>query len=225
METQTTTELSPVHGHKRHAEDNLDSEQRLAKRFNLLNLGIVPICNSHVAALIPMLENIGKLYIPVEHQLTPPRRSRSNAFSDSMNLDETRDRIYIHNLDDELSDAESEGEKLVFLPEIEQRLTKIPKSVLMGQVQPNTSNEVVLYSVPESISIPREQDNVRKAIIESRERVRQQIQLADMNTTADTQTPGLTVPQITGEKPHIPGSTFLGEPTIDIYDEDAMDIG
>ena len=225
METQTSTELSPAHGHKRPAEDNLDSEQRLTKRFNLLNLGIVLSCTTHVAALIPMLENIGKLYIPVEHHPTPPRRSRSNAFSDSMNLDETRDRIYIHNLDDELSDAESEGEKLVFLPDIEQRLTNIPKSVLMGQAQPHTSNEVVLYSVPESISIPREQDNVRKAIIESRERVRQQIQLAEKNTTVNTQTPRLLVPHITREKPRIAGSTFLGEPTIDIYDEDAMDIG
>ena len=225
METQMSTELSPAHGHKRHAEDNLDSEQRLTKRFNLLNLGIVIICTTYVAALILMLENIGKLYIPVEHQPTPPRRSRSNAFSDSMSLDETRDRVYIHNLDDELSDAESDGEKLVFLPDIEQRLTKIPKSVLLGQAQPHTSNEVVLYSVPESISVPREQDNVRKAIIESRERVRQQIQLAETHTVDTTQTPALLVPQITAEKPYIADSTFLGEPAINIYDEDVMDIG
>ena len=27
------------HGQKRHADDNLESEQRLSKRFNLLNLG------------------------------------------------------------------------------------------------------------------------------------------------------------------------------------------
>ena len=32
---------SPPHGQKREAEDDLGSEQRLAKRFNLLNLGIV----------------------------------------------------------------------------------------------------------------------------------------------------------------------------------------
>ena len=90
-----------------------------------------------------------------------------------MHLDDSRDRIYIHNLDDEISDVESEEEKLVFLPDIEKRLTKIPKSVLTSQSQPHTSNEVVLYSVPESLSIPREQDNVRKAIIEARERVRE----------------------------------------------------
>ncbi len=30
---------SAQHGQKRHAEDNLENEQRLAKRFNALNLG------------------------------------------------------------------------------------------------------------------------------------------------------------------------------------------
>jgi len=33
-------QLAPIqHGHKRHAEDNLENEQRLAKRFNSLKLG------------------------------------------------------------------------------------------------------------------------------------------------------------------------------------------
>jgi hypothetical protein len=39
MDTRAMTEIPPTHGHKRRAEDNLDSEQRLAKRFDLLNLG------------------------------------------------------------------------------------------------------------------------------------------------------------------------------------------
>jgi hypothetical protein len=41
MDTQTLTELSPPqpHGIKRHADDELDNDQRLTKRFNLLNLG------------------------------------------------------------------------------------------------------------------------------------------------------------------------------------------
>jgi hypothetical protein len=168
-------------------------------------------------------ENIGKLYIPAQKPPAPLRRSRSNAFSDSMNLDDTRDRVYIHNLDDEISDAESEGEKLVFLPDIEQRLTKLPKSVLTGQSQPITSNEVVLYAVPESISIPREKDNVRKAIIESRERARQkQSQVEERYGSQDTD---LRVSAMTTEKPFVLSGGILNEPVIDIYDEDAMDIG
>ena len=90
-----------------------------------------------------------------------------------MHLDDSRDRVYIHNLDDELSDIESEEEKLLFLPDIEKRLAKIPKSVLMGRSPSHVGNEVILYSVPESLSVPPEQDNVRKAIIETRARARE----------------------------------------------------
>ena len=135
-----------------------------------------------------------------------------------MNLDDTRDRIYIHNLDDEISDVESEEEKLVFLPDIEKRLTKIPKSILYGQSQPHTSNEVILYSVPESLSIPPEQDNVRKAIIESRERARQkQLESATRNLNQN-------VLDSQGEHYAAPFG-ISDEPREDTIDEDEMDIG
>lgn len=93
-----------------------------------------------------------------------------------MQLDDTKDRVYIHNLDEEVADIESEEEKLVFLPDIEKKLGmvgKIPKSVLLGEGHPSTGNEMVLYSVPSSLSVPEEQDKVRKAIIESRARARE----------------------------------------------------
>lgn len=137
-----------------------------------------------------------------------------------MSLDETRDRIYIHNLDEEISDAESDGEKMVFLPDIEKRLTKIPESVLTGQSQPLTSNEVILYGVPESISIPREKDNVRKAIIESRERARQKQSLRE--EASRLQHAGLRAPAMITEKP---SGGMLNEPVFGVCDEDAMDIG
>ena len=107
---------------------------------------------------------------------TPERRKRSNAFSDSMNLDDFRDRIYVHDLDQEIEDIESEDEKLIFLPDIEKHLTKIPASVLVGQNPPPSSNEVVLYGVPESLSVSPEQDLVRKAIAETRARAREKLQ-------------------------------------------------
>lgn len=165
---------------------------------------------------------MGKLYTPVKQAPSTPRRSRSNAFSDSMNLDDTRDRIYIHNLDDEISDADSEAEKLVFLPDIDKRLTKIPKSILLGQSQPHTRNEVVLYSVPESISIPPEQDVVRKAIIEARERARQK-----QNQTQETGIADLSEHPM-GVSIHgiaVQNDTGLAQPDIKMYDEDEMDIG
>ena len=141
-----------------------------------------------------------------------------------MQLDESRDRIYINNLDDELSDSESEDGKLVFLPDIEKRLTKIPRSVLTSQKPAHQSNEVVLYSVPESLSIPREQDNVRKAIIEVRERAREK-QAQDSNVLDDAEVIAIDTD---GGEHHIPveqGESEFVDEAIYEDDEDAMDIG
>lgn len=90
-----------------------------------------------------------------------------------MQLDDTRDKVYIHNLDDELKGIDEDDEKLIFLPDIERKLTEIPKSVLTSTSQPLINQEMVLYSVPSSLTVPQERDNVRKAIIETRERARQ----------------------------------------------------
>ena len=90
-----------------------------------------------------------------------------------MQLDDTRDKVYIYNLDDELRGIEEEEEKLLFLPDIERKFTKIPKAVLTSTSPPLANQEMVLYRVPSSLTVPEEQDNVRKAIIETRERARQ----------------------------------------------------
>ena len=135
-----------------------------------------------------------------------------------MHLDDSKDKVYIHNLDDEVSDIEAEEEKLVFLPDIEKRLAKIPKSVLMGRSQPHTSNEVILYSVPESLSVPPEQDNVRKAIIETRARVREK-----QTREAMAPRPACKMSSHTSERiiqPSHPQSI----PMLDMDIEDAMDI-
>ena len=93
-----------------------------------------------------------------------------------MPIDDTPHRVYIHDLDAELanvSDAETNEERIVFLPDIERRLAKLPKHLLSQEKgkkdgEEAKSQEMVLYSVPRSISIPEEEDSVRKAILESR---------------------------------------------------------
>ena len=129
-----------------------------------------------------------------------------------MQVDETKDRVYIHNLDDELSDLESEEEKLVFLPDIEKKLAKIPKSVLLGERHPSAGSEMVLYSVPTSLSVPQEYDNVRKAIIESRARAREK-QLSNAGHASNS--------EISGS----PSALDSGQSVATNEDEDAMDIG
>ena len=144
-----------------------------------------------------------------------------------MNLDDTKDKVYIHNLDDELADIESEEEKLVFLPDIEKKLGKIPTSVLLGEGYPCASNEVVLYSVPSSLSVPKEQDKVRKAIIESRARAREK-QLHGAEAEAEAASGS----HIDGDRSNTKPDEVIsmGSPAADQVmrtgeDEDAMDLG
>ncbi|KAI4141886.1 MAG: hypothetical protein L6R39_005147 [Caloplaca ligustica] len=97
----------------------------------------------------------------------------TKAQCDSMQLDDTKDKVYIHDLAAEIADLESDEETPLFLPDVEKKLSKIPLSVLTGKSPPVTSNQLVLYNVPSSISVPEEQDGVRRAIIESRARARE----------------------------------------------------
>jgi len=136
-----------------------------------------------------------KLYIPVESQ-QPQLSTRSSSLPASnlsghcpngsvsatttgddsmMQVDDSKYKVYIRNLDDELSsDSEAEDGNLIFLPDIEKHLrnNRIPTAVLARPDPDYLSKQLVLYSVPSSITVPEEQDSVRKAIIDARERVR-----------------------------------------------------
>jgi hypothetical protein len=93
-----------------------------------------------------------------------------------MQLDDSKHKVYIYDLDAELSDSgESDDGKLIFLPDIEKHLreSRIPPSLLANSARELASNQqMVLYSVPSSLTVPEEQDSVRKAIIETRARSR-----------------------------------------------------
>lgn len=114
-----------------------------------------------------------------------------------MQLDNTKHKVYIYNLDDELSSSENESDaddagRLVFLPDIEKHLRAnrypplqnpipIPKPILPNKDGELAGMQLVLYSDgPSSISVPQEQDSVRKAIIEARARLREK-QSAERN--------------------------------------------
>jgi hypothetical protein len=91
-----------------------------------------------------------------------------------MHLEDTKDKIYIHDLDQELDsvDTPDAPETITFLAEIEKRFTGIPQTILTGEKGSSSSKEMVLYQVPSSITVPEAQDNVRRAIIETRARAR-----------------------------------------------------
>ena len=84
-----------------------------------------------------------------------------------MLLDDTKHTTYIYNLDQELDEPDS-TEALVLLP-LAARMISVPNSVLSN---PTQGKELVLYTEPSSLTVPKEKDSVRKAIIESRARAR-----------------------------------------------------
>lgn len=89
-----------------------------------------------------------------------------------MMLDDTKHTTYIHDLDRELADIDSTDRDLVILP-LAAKLISVPDSVLSAPAQ---SKELVLYTEPSSLTVPKERDSVRKAIIESRARARAKAQ-------------------------------------------------
>jgi hypothetical protein len=97
---------------------------------------------------------------------------------DMMQLDDTKHKVYIYDLDAELSDSESSSDegKLIFLPDIQKHLreTRIPPRILANSEGELAGNnlQLVLYNIPSSLTVPEEQDSVRRAILETRARAR-----------------------------------------------------
>lgn len=171
---------------KRKAESQ--DNERLSKRLSLLNLGkSITVCtdptpsmrNAPLTSFLVIEQNGQKLYVPVESPKLRPTECTSLTQipeNDAMQLDDSKHKVYIYNLDDELSDSESDSEgRLVFLPDIEKHLmqNRIPPSLLANKDGEIAGMQLVLYSEPTSLTVPKEQDSVRKAIIEARQRVRE----------------------------------------------------
>ncbi|KAL6863065.1 hypothetical protein ACO1O0_003309 [Amphichorda felina] len=190
----------PVHAGRKRKADSQDNNERLSKRLSLLNLGNDVPSSSPTSALPPRSltrsppEQDGpKLYVPVGNpsaeaprpeisQAHPPRVD--NGADDSMQLDDSKHKVYIYNLDDELSseDESADDGRLVFLPDIEKHLkaSRIPPHILASSDGELAGMQMVLYSDPKSLTVSEDKDSVRKAIIETRHRLREK-QKQDMD--------------------------------------------
>ncbi|KAG9256028.1 uncharacterized protein F5Z01DRAFT_672669 [Emericellopsis atlantica] len=159
--TSTTThEPSASSSRKRKAESQPD--ERLVKRLGRLNIE----------------KDGSKLYVPVENP-TPSTSGSAHVeeAADPMAVDDSKHKVYIYNLDDELSSSDTESEdRLVFLPDIDRHLrqNRIPPHILANSEGELAGMQMVLYSDPKSLSVPESKDSVRKAIIEARQRLRDQ---------------------------------------------------
>ncbi|PYH99564.1 hypothetical protein BO71DRAFT_310187, partial [Aspergillus ellipticus CBS 707.79] len=137
------------HGKKRPAENDPESDQPLAKRFRQLHINSKPIGSSY-------------------------NDKESLPTAEMMLLDDTKHTIYIHDLDRELADTEPTDFTIEILPSIIDNMSSIPQLLMTKPAVQN--NELVLYTEPASLSIPRERDNVRKALIATRERAARRCQ-------------------------------------------------
>jgi len=173
--TQVMSAEMPPHkaqGTKRPPENELEPEQRLTKRFNRMNLDYVACA---AQSPIPVSNTVGSgTYNPTPNGVPPLRRKRSDP--SLMQVEETPHRVFIHDIDEELADEASDSSHPIFVPDIEKHLMKLPRSVLIGEQERKAmeSMQMVLYKVPQSLSLPEEEDSVGRAIREARQRARDQ---------------------------------------------------
>ncbi|EPS26060.1 hypothetical protein PDE_00996 [Penicillium oxalicum 114-2] len=181
----------PQHGRKRHADGDPDGAQPLAKRFGYLHIGnpfdteprdgpngfksntLSHVSTTASATSLPVTSPATSAHDSATFAWTVPTSttgtgSGPSAPSDAMMLDDTPHTTYIHDLDRELADIDVTEGPFVILP-LAAKMLAVPESVLAG---PSQGKELVLYSDPSSLSVPREHDSVRKAILESRARAR-----------------------------------------------------
>ncbi|OAQ66869.1 hypothetical protein VFPPC_08376 [Pochonia chlamydosporia 170] len=161
---------------KRKAETQ--DNERLSKRLSLLNLE----------------QNGNKLYVPVETSHSPNTTTKlPSQPPESMELDDSKHKVYIYNLDDELSsESEDEEGKLVFLPDIEKHLreNRIPQQVLANSEGELAGMQLVLYKDPKSVIMPEDKDTRREAILNARQRTKEEQSTAPDTATTTAEDPG-----------------------------------
>jgi hypothetical protein len=172
MDWATSTATTPL-PRKRPATDEAP-HQRLSKRLSLLTLRP-----------------------PSPSSPSKPRKKKHLASTkpaeERMEVDHV---VFIDNLSDyDTSSDEEEGEGgLLFVPDIEKKLNAIPKSLLMpkrDEEDEGKGMELVLYQVPQSLSVSGDEDGVRKVVMESRERMRRERLEASMSGMIGTIAAGL----------------------------------
>jgi len=93
-----------------------------------------------------------------------------------MEVEDTKDKVYIYDLDKELAESESDDERPIFIPDIERHLlARIPRHILIGDDAREAAKnmQMILYQAPTSLTVSPDKDNVRRAIIESRKRAQE----------------------------------------------------
>lgn len=174
------------------------------------------------------LDHDGKRYIPIPSpsSYSPSSKPLQNATvddNDYMQVEDTKDKVYIFDLNKELAEVESGEDTPVFIPDIEKHIMKLPKSMLIGDdVKAAANKQMILYRPPPSFTVPADKDSVRKAIIECRRRAQEK------QATQIPDSPNGFIPSRSHGVPQAQLDDPIKEnaPLVVVDDElDAMDIG
>ncbi|KAJ9615754.1 hypothetical protein H2200_001831 [Cladophialophora chaetospira] len=161
-----------------------NTDARPALDFHHLHPGI----DHHDFALSPPA-----YHEPITYSPPPPPQPTPAPLPDTdfMTIDETPNRIIIHDLSSEIAEIEAEEARhnaTLFLSDLDKKVSALPQHLLQSQNHDrnshfpriglerppeNLSTALVLYRDPSSISVPEEEDVVRKTIIEARKRARE----------------------------------------------------
>ncbi|RKF58054.1 hypothetical protein OnM2_070039 [Erysiphe neolycopersici] len=163
--TDILTSNSPSLLFRKRKAENYENNERLSKRLSLLNLE-----RSGHKLINPPQPSIVHNQNQNSHVVTLPSTN-----CDLMQIEDTQNKVFIHDLEAEILEAQSEEAKLVIHPEIEKHLRDIRFSPIF--IAPTSisheDKQLVLYNEPGSITIPEEFDSVKRIILETRSRIRE----------------------------------------------------
>jgi hypothetical protein len=159
---------------------------------------MIPVQSDCSPLLASATSSLATFATPTSAQVaTTPKKPRNRNPLAEQRMEVDNDNVvYIDSLDSDTDEEEAATRgKVIFIPDVERKLNQIPDHILRpggsdgngqtglggpgntgGPSGSNGSNgmHLVLYSVPKSLSVPDEHcDGVRKAIIESRKRLRE----------------------------------------------------
>ncbi|KAK5084335.1 hypothetical protein LTR05_005411 [Lithohypha guttulata] len=184
------------HGYKRKAstqeDDELETNSAISHSLKKLRLNSKRATVQLTQDFVP----VGLSYrdvSPSEASLSARsvQQSRHNSYvhsdrsngDDFMPVDETSDRVWVHDLDAEVAEIEAEEARqkydngICFAGQTEDYI-KLPDHLLRPSTTANdpvANMQMILYRDPISISVPEEDDAVRKTILDARRRVREKL--------------------------------------------------
>ncbi|TQS35462.1 hypothetical protein Golomagni_04118 [Golovinomyces magnicellulatus] len=220
MDVLTTSLSRPALG-KRKA-DYPENNERLSKRLSLLNLE-----HEGLKFCVPIQTAISQ-----HPPLVPPPINYESSIPPSnelMQVEDSKHKVYIYDLDAEILEPEPEENKLILHPDFEKCLRDcrhVPPPIIANTNQ-QEDNQLVLYNVPGSLSVPKDQDCVRRAIIETRARARakqESLQRNCHNFPFNTAPPSVSLEPISSSQTLSQVGQTINDQLSQTGDMDVMDI-